>query len=47
MAFDSCAAAPLLTRAVAVSLACAYICDAGANINICDGDVKKLYVFNY
>ena len=34
MALESCAAARLLTRAVAVGLACAYICDGGVERSI-------------
>lgn len=46
-AFDSCAAAPLLTRVVAVGLACAYMGDVGTDMNMGDGDLRKLYAGEY
>ena len=38
-AFEICVAACLLTRTVAVGLACVYICEAGMNIDM--GDLVK------
>ena len=41
-AYESCAAAPLLTRTVAVGLAFAYICDAGSIDEMGDRDLERL-----